>query len=70
MLQGDRILVSNYWIAPIYVALGNNDKAFENLELAYIEKDSDFVFLKFEPPFDALHSDPRFDALLKKIGLE
>jgi TolB-like protein/Tfp pilus assembly protein PilF len=57
-------------IDNIYIGLGENDLALEWLEKAYEERDATLVWLKVEPVYDSLRSDPRFKALLKKIGLE
>ena len=50
--------------------MGDKDKAFELLESAYKERDADLIFLKVDPKFDVLRSDPRYEMMLKKIGLE
>jgi serine/threonine-protein kinase len=62
--------VSKYHLAPIQAAMGDKDKAFESLESAYKERDSDLIVLKVDPRFAVLHSDPRFEMMLKKIGME
>lgn len=56
--------------ASIYGALGEKDKAFDLLEQAFRERDSLLVYLKVDPIFDPLRSDPRFPILLKRIGLQ
>jgi tetratricopeptide (TPR) repeat protein len=56
-------------IALVYTALGENDKAFEWLEKSYQHREESLCSLKIDHKFDSLHSDPRFDGLLKKIGL-
>jgi aryl-alcohol dehydrogenase-like predicted oxidoreductase len=56
-------------IAYIYAALGDNDKTFEWLEKAYHNRDSYLALLKVELEFKKIRSDPRFKAMLKKIGL-
>ena len=57
-------------IAVAYAALGEHDMAFEFLEQAFRERDSLLVYLKVEPIFDPLRTDPRFGKLLTRIGLE
>jgi TolB-like protein/Tfp pilus assembly protein PilF len=64
------IYVSKYCLAPIYAAMENKNRAFELLELAYEERDGNLIFLKVDPKFDVLRSDPRYEMMLKKIGLE
>jgi len=56
--------------ALIYAELGQKDKAFKWLEEAYKKSDIRLNYLKVDPLFDSLRSDPRFTELLKKIGLE
>ena len=57
-------------IAMIYAGLGDKDKAFEWLGKALDERAYDMVMLKVEPRFAPLRSDPRFKALLRRMGLE
>ena len=49
--------------------LGNMDAAFEGFEMAYAERDPLLALAKYYPGFDALRDDPRFDELLRKMGL-
>jgi serine/threonine-protein kinase len=56
--------------ALIYSGLGENDLAFEWLDKAYEEQSSLLIWLKVDPTFDKLRSDPRFSLLLRKMGLE
>jgi tetratricopeptide (TPR) repeat protein len=62
--------VSSVLLAAAYGALGERDIAFELLDKAYTERDSRLTTLKTLPILDSVRSDPRFAALLKKIGLE
>jgi tetratricopeptide (TPR) repeat protein len=58
-------------LAQAYLGLGEIDKTFEYLNKAYQERWPQLVNSIFiDPYFDSLHSDPRFDDLLNKIGLE
>jgi len=62
--------ISPYHIALIYVGFGQKNQAFEWLNKAIEEPDLFLVHLKVDPRFDSLRSDPRFTALLKKMGLD
>ncbi len=61
--------VSDYWLATIYVALGDNNQAFQLLDKAFTERSQWLVQLKVDPRFANLRSDPRFPDLLRRIGL-
>ena len=56
-------------LASIFASLGDRDKAFEYLDKAYLERDTELVGVKVEPLLEPLHDDPRFDALLDKMNL-
>jgi len=62
--------VSAYDVALVCAGLGDADQSFEYLEKAYDEHNGWLNFLNVEPRFDNLRSDPRFAALLKKMGLK
>ncbi len=57
------------WIATIHAALGEKDLAFEWLQKAYEDRSGWLVYLKIDPMFDPLRSDPRFTDLLRRVGL-
>jgi TolB-like protein/lipoprotein NlpI len=62
--------VSPYEFATIYIALGKTDLAFECLEMAYQERTPRLSGEIWDPPFDALRSDSRFQDLVRQIRLE
>jgi adenylate cyclase len=64
-----RQYVSAYEIATIYVALGNNEQAFQLLEEAHAEHSFHLVYLNVSPQFKSVRSDPRFQDLVQRIGL-
>ena len=56
--------------AKIYAGLGRNDEAFTALDRAFQERDGRLTFLRLDPEWDDLRGDPRFVALLHRMGLE
>lgn len=56
-------------MAEIYAQLGDKDKAFEWLEKAFEERNYLMMYLRVAPNLDPLRSDPRFDDLLRRVGL-
>ncbi len=54
-------------IALVYVGLGDKDQAMVWLEKAYAERFNPGVLLR--PAFDPLRADPRFQDLLRRLGL-
>ena len=61
--------VSAYDVALIYVGLDEKDLAFTWLEKAYEERSFVLSNIKAEPRMDGLRSDPRFQNLLRRIGI-
>ena len=65
----------NEWVSPSIVALifahlGQMDTAFEWLTKAVDEYDQQTTYMNPNPAFDIMRSDPRFAALVRKMGLE
>jgi TolB-like protein/DNA-binding winged helix-turn-helix (wHTH) protein/Flp pilus assembly protein TadD len=61
--------VSPYEIAAIYTGLGDKDRALFLLEQAYRERDSRMPFLLVDTWMKPLQSEPRFQALVSRLGL-
>jgi serine/threonine protein kinase/TolB-like protein/Tfp pilus assembly protein PilF len=60
----------SYGIALVYAGLRESDQAFAWLERAYEERSSfSLMTLKVEPRLDSLRSEPRFQDLLRRVGL-
>jgi TolB-like protein/DNA-binding winged helix-turn-helix (wHTH) protein/Tfp pilus assembly protein PilF len=53
-----------------YIALGMKDQAIALLEKSYAEHSNAVIGMKVEPSYDPLRSDPRFQALLRRVGLD
>jgi tetratricopeptide (TPR) repeat protein len=62
--------ISPVSIAYICTALGDKDRAFENLDRAIFDRDPNILGLKTNPIFDSLRADVRYRALLTKMQLE
>jgi eukaryotic-like serine/threonine-protein kinase len=56
-------------LARVYAGLDDKEQAFAWLERAYEERSTALYFLKVDPIWDPLRSDPRFNGLLRRIGL-
>ena len=67
MREGKRIRPTSF--STIYAGLNERDKAFEWLEKAYDERYEGILYLKVQPFYDNLRSDPRYLDLLQRIGL-
>lgn len=69
-----RLLAGRYvpqdTLAAVYTALQRKDEAFAALEGAIEQHDVRVSFLRVDPKWATLRSDPRFGALLKRIGLQ
>jgi tetratricopeptide (TPR) repeat protein len=60
--------VSAFHFAVVRMGLGESDQAFELLNKAWEERYEMMGWLKVDPLFDSLRSDPRFDALVQRMG--
>jgi TolB-like protein/DNA-binding winged helix-turn-helix (wHTH) protein/Tfp pilus assembly protein PilF len=59
--------VCPYEVAGVYAQLGENDRAFDWLDKAYRNR-SCLYWLRVDPRFDSIRSDPRFQQLLAKMN--
>ena len=53
-----------------YLGLGDNDEAFAWFERAYEEQSNILIYIKVFPLFDPLRGDPRFQDLVRRVGLD
>ncbi len=61
------------YVAPLNIALaygdlGDKDQAFAWLGKAYDDQSEYLLWLKYDPSFDSLRSDPRFDGLMRRVS--
>ncbi|HVF86449.1 MAG TPA: hypothetical protein VM866_02620, partial [Pyrinomonadaceae bacterium] len=59
-----------YKIAVNCARLGDRDRTFEQLEKSFAAREADLLWIKTEPAFDGLGSEPRFQDLLRRVGLQ
>jgi eukaryotic-like serine/threonine-protein kinase len=60
---------SAYAIAAIYAGLRDREQMFRYLDAAYREHSHWLLWLKRDPRWDEFRADPRFENLVKKVGL-
>lgn len=65
-----RRYVSPFDTALVYMGLGEKDKAFEWLYIALAQRCYEMVWLKVDPRWDVLRSDPRCLSVINAIGVE
>jgi hypothetical protein len=58
---------SRYQLACLYAKAGIPDKALENLEKAYEERNFQISVIQVDPDLDALRPDPRFIGLVNRV---
>ncbi|PYS59608.1 MAG: hypothetical protein DMF74_20880 [Acidobacteria bacterium] len=61
--------VDPLWIAGLYAAIGARDEALDWIERAYNERSPTAPALLVDPKFNTLRSDPRYQAVLSRMGL-
>ena len=61
--------VAPYFLAGIYVGLGDEQRAMESLEKSYEEHSHWLIYLHMDPGMDGLRSNLRFQELLQRVGL-
>jgi tetratricopeptide (TPR) repeat protein len=62
--------ISPYYVAEIFVGLGDYDAALEWLEKALLERCREMVLLNVEPRLDPVRADRRFEDLVRQVGLQ
>jgi hypothetical protein len=74
-LSNERLLNRNadyfsyYGMAKNYTLLGEKDKALDALEKSYDNRDFMLPFVNVDPIYDDLRSEPRFQAVMRRMGL-
>jgi serine/threonine protein kinase len=61
--------VTPWQVATLYTRAGMNEEALVWFEKAFASHDPNMPYLSVDPIFDGLRGDPRFQSLLKRMGL-
>lgn len=67
--RAQRQYVSPYDLALVHAGLGDVERALASLERAYSERHSSLRQLRVDERLDPVRSDPRFEALARRVGL-
>jgi TolB-like protein/DNA-binding winged helix-turn-helix (wHTH) protein/Tfp pilus assembly protein PilF len=59
--------VTPYGVALVYAGMGDKDQAFHWLEKAFDDRANWLVWLRFDPRWDSIRSDPRYADLVRRI---
>jgi adenylate cyclase len=68
-LEEDERYVRAEFLAGAYGSLGDLDRAFQKLEEALSDRSAGLIYLHVDPAYASLRGDPRYDDLVKRIGL-
>ena len=68
ILRG-RQYVSSLATTYVHRALGNHEEVFKGLEQAFEQRSGALPFLGVEPGWDPVRGEPRFAAMLRRLGL-
>jgi Flp pilus assembly protein TadD len=63
-------VVSAWGIAALHASLGDADQAFHWFDAAVEERATGLILLRVHPRLDPIRQDPRYQALLRKVGLD
>jgi TolB-like protein len=69
-----KALAKERYVSPLELArleaeVGEREKAFQHLEAAFVERSPGLVLLKVDTAWDRIRDDPRFAALVRKVGI-
>jgi len=66
--EAKRTYIQPTIFAKNYAGFGDKLQSLQWLERAYAERDADLIYLRVEPMYDALRSDPGFQAIVRRMN--
>ena len=63
-------VVSAWGIGVLHASLGDVDEAFRWIDAAIEEQAPGLIMLRVHPRLDPIRNDPRYQPLLRRLGLE
>jgi adenylate cyclase len=67
--RSDTMHVTPWQIGTLYTRAGDAQPALDHLERAFEQHDPNTAYLSVDPIFDFLRDEPRFRALIRRLGL-
>ena len=67
--RSDTMHVTPWQIGTLYTRAGDGELALDYLERAFEERDPNIPYLSVDPIFDYLRDEPRFRAMIERLGL-
>jgi serine/threonine protein kinase/Tfp pilus assembly protein PilF len=67
--RSSEVYVAPMWIALVHLGLGDLDRVFEWMDRAVDERDGSLILISAAIEFDRVRDDPRFKAVLERMGL-
>ena len=61
--------MAGIYFALFHATLGDDVQALQWLNTAYERRDECILYIKVDPEWDRLRSDPRFVRIVQKVGL-
>jgi adenylate cyclase len=69
-LKDPRVLATPYTLARIHLRLSNKDEAIAQLYKSFERREPQLLRIKVDPRLDGLDADPRFQELVRRMGIE
>jgi tetratricopeptide (TPR) repeat protein len=61
---------NQFWVGFVYLGLGDKERAIQAYQASLAEPIEAQMWMKVLPDYDPLRSDPKYIAVLKRLGLE